>query len=304
MKKESDYWGGEVVKAVSQGIPFSADMRRAEKIYVDRGEGLPQKQAFDPKAECIMNGELYEYIFSALSDRARILVLTCGPGSLSLELARQGHRVTGIDVSHKVIEVARQFAKENPYTEHFGSLDYQVADLNKIQLGMHKYDFVIVWNGLHHIMCIDRLFSKVRQALKPEGRFIFSDNIGMQRRSRLLGGLLYFLLPTTVGYSTKLRYVFGGAKKIKWEMSERSPFEEVSTDEIPKLARKSFRIVQEKYHTCIGYRAAIAGDSRIPESLKYPFLRFLKKMDDFAVQNGLFRAHHVLVTAEPKSFVR
>jgi len=304
LKRESDYWGDEIKKAVEKGIPFSADMRRAEKIFVHRGPGLPQQQTFDPQAERIMNGKLYQFVFdrvASVSSHARVLVLTCGPGNLSLELARQGHHVHGMDISEGAIEIARRFASENPFKENFGSLHYSVTDLNVIEFVPDSYDVIVAWDGLHHILLLERLMGQIQKALKPEGLFIFSDNIGMHWMSRMIGGFLYFILPTHVSYFTKLKYAVGGQKKVQQDMSERSPFEEINTESIMSLAEKYFNIVEKKSHTGIGYRAAIAGDLRFPGFMKYPFLKFLKKLDDWSVNHGLLKGDHVLVVAQSKN---
>ncbi len=302
LRQESDYWGEEIKKATRFGIPFSADMRRAQKIAVNRGNGLPQQQTFDPHAERIMNGPLYNRIFKTVSraERANVLVLTCGPGNLCLELARFGHDVLGMDISEGAIEIARKYARENPFTENFGSLEYKVADLNVIEFEPESFDFVVAWDGLHHILELDRLLQQVEQALKPNGKFLFSDNIGMHWKSRLFGGALYFLLPTHLSYKSKFKYAFGGARKVKEEMAKRSPFEEVNTDTILDLATNYFQIFEKSFHTGVGFRAAIAGDVRFPPSVKYPFLRRLKRMDDWMVQNNWLNGDHVFVVAGPR----
>ncbi len=301
VRREGEYWGEEVARAVAAGIPFSVDMRRAERIFVHRGDGLPQQQTFDPQAERIMNGELYQFIFDTVgthSPSARVLVLTCGPGGLCLELARLGHHVHGIDISEGAIAIARRFAAENPFKETFGSLSYEVADLNCIELGVQSYDVILAFDGLHHILLLERLMQQIRQALKPDGLFIFSDNIGMHWLSRILGGMLYLLLPSYVSYRKKLAIAWGGTKKVKKDMSERSPFEEVSTESILGLASRYFDFVSKRFHTGIGYRAALAGDLRLPAKIKYPFLHGLKRFDEWAVRHKLLKGDHVMVVAE------
>ena len=303
VQREGEYWGEEVARAVAAGIPFSVDMRRAERIFVNRGDGLPQQQTFDPQAERIMNGELYQFIFdtvNAHSPHARVLVLTCGPGGLCLELARLGHHVHGIDISGGAIDIARRFAAENPFKETFGSLSYDVSDLNCIELGVQSYDVILAFDGLHHILLLERLMQQIRHALKPDGLFIFSDNIGMHWLSRILGGMLYLLLPTYVSYPKKLAVAWGGAKKVKEDMSQRSPFEEVSTESILGLASRYFDFVVQRSHTGIGYRAALAGDLRFPAKIKYPFLYRLKKFDDWTVKRGVLKGDHVLAVAKPQ----
>lgn len=304
IRQEGDYWGEEIEKALLQGIPFSADMRRAQRLFVDRGPGLPQQQVYDPVAERIMNGELYQLLFdrvAAISNCCRVLVLTCGPGGLALELARQGHRVQAMDISERAIAVAERMARENPFRENFGDLHYTVADLNRVELPPNAYEAVVAWDGLHHIVALDRLLRQVRHSLTPDGIFIFSDNVGLSWLSRLFGGALYFFLPTHVPYRTKLTYALGGQRKIKQEMTQRSPFEEVSSGQIMQTVERHFTIVQAKAHTGIGYRAAIAGDFKGPDRLKHPFLRRLKKLDDWFVQHRLLPADHVLAVAIAKS---
>lgn len=303
LQQEGEYWGQEIEKALQQGIPFSADMRRGQRIFVDRGPGLPQQQAYDPLAERIMNGALYDYLFrrvSAMAASCRVLLLTCGAGGLALELARQGHDVHAVDVSKRAIAVAERMARENPFRENFGSLHYTVADLNRIELEQNRYDVVIAWDGLHHLVALDRLMQQIRRALAGNGVFIFSDNVGLSRLSRLLGGAFYFLLPTFVSYVDKSKVALGGQRKIKQDMTNRSPFEEVSSGMILDVVHKYFTVLEKKSHTGIGYRAAISGDMRAPDWFKYPFLRALKKMDDWCVEHGLLQGDHILAVASVK----
>jgi SAM-dependent methyltransferase len=301
LQQEADYWGEEIEKAVAVGIPFSADMRRAQRLFVPRGQDLPQQQIFDPVAEQIMNGDLYQSLFdriAAVSYQAHVLVLTCGPGGLALELARQGHHVHAIDISRRAIAVAERMATENPFHEHFGTLSYEVADLNRIHLPEEKYDVVLAWDGLHHIIALDHLMSEIRKTLRPGGILIFSDHVGLKPLSRWFGGLLYLLLPTYVPFTVKLKYALGGARKVKEDMTSRSPFEEATCGQIMDAVRKRFAIQQELEHTGVGYRAALAGDLRWRDAIKHPFLRRLKRLDEWAVQIGLLHGDHVLVVAQ------
>src|SRR5687767_11187994 len=54
---------------------------------------------------------------------AKILDLGCGTGSLSVLLAEMGHAVTGIDLSPRMIEQARQKARR-----HGEEIDLKVGD--------------------------------------------------------------------------------------------------------------------------------------------------------------------------------
>src|SRR5690348_6831958 len=121
----------------------------------------------------------------------RILDLGCGAGWLSLELARLGAHVTGVDISPTNLAIARYMAETNarnfPHLyqnfaglpcrlEDFGSLEYVYGDLNEINLPPHEYDAVVVADSLHHIAGIERLAEQVRQTLKPDGVFVGMDH--------------------------------------------------------------------------------------------------------------------------------
>ena len=54
-----------------------------------------------------------------------ILDVGCGAGYISLELARAGHHVTGVDIANKAIEAAENTLSQNPFHDNFGSLRYK-----------------------------------------------------------------------------------------------------------------------------------------------------------------------------------
>ncbi|MCA9488511.1 MAG: class I SAM-dependent methyltransferase [Myxococcales bacterium] len=74
--------------------------------------------------------------FSRHSDGDRLLVLGCGTGRVARRLAGGRRRVTGLDRSPAMLEVARRIAP---------SLDWIVGDMRDFTLG--SYDEIIVPNG-------------------------------------------------------------------------------------------------------------------------------------------------------------
>lgn len=121
----------------------------------------------------------------------RVLDLGCGAGWLSLELARQGAYVTGLDISPTNLALARYMADSNtrnfPFLyqgfadmpcrlEAFGSAEYAFADLNTVELPVAAYDAVVVWDSLHHVSHLERLLEQVRRTLKPGGIFLGMDH--------------------------------------------------------------------------------------------------------------------------------
>ncbi len=302
--QEANYWGEEAEKAAAAGIPFIADQQRAVRLKVFRGKGLPQLQSYDPAAERLMNGKWYNQLFAAvgaIAQPAEVLVLACGAGGLCLELARQGHRVTGIDISERALRLARDFADQCRQTEGPIDVTYRCADLNTIVLPAGHYDAIVAWDGLHHIVQLPRLMRQIAGALRRGGEMIYSDTDGQPLANRLLGGVLYFMLPTHVSYREKLRIAFYGIDHIQVEMRNRSPFEGVAEGNLFRLTVQHFQLIEKRQHTAIGFRSAIVGDLRVRNKYRQLLIRLLKRMDEFLVECGWLRGDHLFVRARPKS---
>ena len=59
-----------------------------------------------------------------IANGSRILDVGCGPGRHSLELARRGHRVVGVDVSRRFVDIARESARR----EGLADVQFHVVD--------------------------------------------------------------------------------------------------------------------------------------------------------------------------------
>ena len=102
----------------------------------------------------------------------------CGPGRHSLELARRGMLVSGIDVSQDFIDIACQHATEESLAHaHFSRLDARSLS-DEVALH-HRFDFAIcLCQGAFGLMVDDRhdveILKGIRQCLKPNGRLVLS----------------------------------------------------------------------------------------------------------------------------------
>ena len=103
-------------------------------------------------------GEQLELIRTALrkykhpsASAAKLLEVGCGPGHMSLELARQGYHVTGIDLSKKCIETAQETAEQDPWLSKRGPINYIVGDFLDTKYWQPKsFDAVVFIGALHH----------------------------------------------------------------------------------------------------------------------------------------------------------
>ncbi|WP_207753612.1 class I SAM-dependent methyltransferase [Clostridium paridis] len=108
-----------------------------------------------------------------------ILDLGCGPGLYAEEFCRNGYKVTGIDFSSNSINYAKESANKQGL-----NIEYRCEDMFNINYN-EKYDTVIQVFGEVNTFSDEnrnKLFDKVKNALKPGGLFIFDVSTPVHRR--------------------------------------------------------------------------------------------------------------------------
>ena len=106
-------------------------------------------------------------------DGLRVLELGCGAGDLSVELLRRGARLTAIDISPGMVELARSRA---------GAASFVVAPAEDTGLPDASFDLVVGKWVLHHVD-VAAAAREVHRLLGPGGRAVFFEN---QDRNPLL----------------------------------------------------------------------------------------------------------------------
>jgi ubiquinone/menaquinone biosynthesis C-methylase UbiE len=103
--------------------------------------------------------------------RGRIVLdLACGEGYNTRILARKGAKVTGIDFSEKLIELA----KREETKEKLG-ICYHVLDATDLkEFSNNHFDLVACFMSLQDIENYEKAISEVARVLKNLGRFVFS----------------------------------------------------------------------------------------------------------------------------------
>ena len=122
---------------------------------------------------------------------SHLLDVPCGNGRLSLELARRGWPVTGVDIAEEFIEEARASSGADPTaaadgTDSKARAEFRLGDMRHIQ-GEAIYDGAYCFGnsfGFLEYADMESFLSGVARALRPGARFVIET--GMAAESCLL----------------------------------------------------------------------------------------------------------------------
>ena len=106
---------------------------------------------------------------AAIDTPARVLDLCCGQGTLTSEIAKQGHSVTGLDFSKTMLNIARSKSPESDFIE---------GDAQALPFDDDTFDAVTCNFGIMHIPDQDRALSEIARVLKPKGTFSMTAWMG------------------------------------------------------------------------------------------------------------------------------
>jgi 2-polyprenyl-3-methyl-5-hydroxy-6-metoxy-1,4-benzoquinol methylase len=114
----------------------------------------------------------------AHNSQCRILDIACGTGRHSIEMARRGYRVTGIDLSESMLARAREKAREQKVVVDFRKHDARQLPFNE------EFDLALmICEGAFPLMETDEMNYQILQgaarALKPGGKLIFTTLNGL-----------------------------------------------------------------------------------------------------------------------------
>jgi 2-polyprenyl-3-methyl-5-hydroxy-6-metoxy-1,4-benzoquinol methylase len=278
---EAELWGAEAEKQ-AQSVP--PDWRSHRRL----------------RHNVIMHGANIDALLGHIQPGMSALELGCGSGWLSLAMAQRGAHVTGMDISEKALQVARDYYA-SIQSEVTGSVSYEAADLNALELPPEHYDVIAVKGTLHHLVNLPHVVEQMHRALKPGGLLWIVDSHGEEAlATALVASGLMFLLPTHVTYADKirglLRFRADAPSRIKASIEAQglSPFEGVGRQH-DWLALVEERFAVERRVVAPAFTGYITAQLKAPDALAIPLLRLLRGIDRLLVRLGLLRSTGVLL---------
>jgi SAM-dependent methyltransferase len=120
-----------------------------------------------------------EFIFKSLGNLQGKTVLDfgCGEGQLGVQMGLLGARVSGVDISPELIDLARRRAELDHVDDR---VDFQVSDILESAPADESFDFVVCTDALHHVD-LARVVPILCRRLKPGGKLIAKEPISVSR---------------------------------------------------------------------------------------------------------------------------
>jgi demethylmenaquinone methyltransferase/2-methoxy-6-polyprenyl-1,4-benzoquinol methylase len=115
------------------------------------------------------------------------LDLACGTGDIAFALARRGARVVGVDVTERMVQLARGKGRGPRFV---------AGDMMALPLESGRFDVVTVGYGLRNVPVLEPALAEIRRVLKPGG-LLLSLDFNRPRNAVVRGVYLGYL--TVVG---------------------------------------------------------------------------------------------------------
>ena len=162
----------------------------------------------------------------------RALDLACGTGDIAFALSRGGAAVTGLDITHRMVEIALSKTRVRQVPEHRAP-GFVTGDMMALPFPDQHFDVVTTGYGLRNVPELDVVLREIARVLRPGGLLLsldFNRPANPVVRSvylgylTVVGSILGFVLhrdPDTYRYIPESLRRYPGAPAVAAMMRER-----------------------------------------------------------------------------------
>lgn len=286
-------------RITNQTIPFEADFRRATK-YIPKGKS--NKEIIDPILTNIVQGKIIRKIIERIIlNGGSVLDICCGPGGLSLEIARNGLKTQGYDISESAILIAKKMAEENPYNENFIEPKYICQDVNMIKFENNTYSTIVGNSAFHHIYELETFLEKCNNSLTENGLMITWDDIGHGRLDMFFYFVFSGILPNfRMTYKEKIQKVINVALRKKVMQNEIFSPMEIWADKHGSASEviKKFwtkKLKPEKIIYFSAFVVPVCNNVKGPDWFRYIIARILTRLDALFIKLGICQGFYRII---------
>ncbi|MEU7787181.1 class I SAM-dependent methyltransferase [Amycolatopsis sp. NPDC049159] len=140
-------------------------------------------------------------VTSGLPEGAEVLEVAPGPGFFAIEVAKRGFRVTGLDISHTMVEIARENGAGL-------EIDFRQGDITHAPFDAGSFDFVVCQAAFKNFRQPVAALNEMHRVLRPGGHAVIQDlnheatgaDIGREVASMNVGVVNGFTVRQTLGW--------------------------------------------------------------------------------------------------------
>lgn len=118
------------------------------------------------------------------ASKGTALDIGCGSGILASELAKYYDRVVAVDLSEKLLDIARH-KRPAPNIEY---IQMDVSSLEELE--DRKFDLIVSCSTFHHLKHLPTTFQAIKILLNPHGKVVFLDNVSEVETPATLGYII------------------------------------------------------------------------------------------------------------------
>ncbi|MDD5073732.1 MAG: class I SAM-dependent methyltransferase [Candidatus Shapirobacteria bacterium] len=166
----------------------------------------------------------FKKIREHLKPQSKILDAGCGEGNVSLILAKNHHRVWGIDLSKKAIALAEKRAKKLNLEKH---ATFYIGNLEKLTINK-KFDVIFCIEVLEHVRNDEKVIKNLFSHLKSGGLIL----ITVPSKSAPL-----YKLKSVKKYDTKIGHLRRYCQKELIEKLKKAGFKQITLKKTEGLLR-------------------------------------------------------------------
>jgi ubiquinone/menaquinone biosynthesis methyltransferase len=100
----------------------------------------------------------------------RVLDLACGTGDIAFELASRDARVVGLDITHRMLEIARRKPHRSRHR-----VSFVTGDMTSLPFPDDAFDLVTTGYGLRNVPQLSTTLVEIHRVLKSGGRMLSLD---------------------------------------------------------------------------------------------------------------------------------
>ncbi len=206
-------------------------MNKSEKFWDNASENYDKTEA------------RFEYIHSKtrentkkyLKDSDIVLDYGCGTGTTSCEIANQVKEIHAIDISSKMIEIA----KKKAVTSKVENVNFVQTDIFDERYKKESFDVILALNMLHTVPDIQSVMQRIHELLKPEGLLISVTPSFREKTSFLISIAMYiFHILSKIGIVPIFIKRYRSADLD--DLMEKGNFQTIETEKIYKGASSYF----------------------------------------------------------------